>query len=1036
MCLSRSPPIFTNSLVVSLISLLCKLNGCLLPLHSEQAAATTLGYTAASWAEDWDDLQQAAAARGGRENGQKQQRQQQQRQGLQVGPKQDADLLEALKRKQPDQQYKRMQRQRQGLPAFDMKQQIIDTVAANQIVVLSGETGCGKTTQVPQFIFDGAVSSGKGSACNIICTQPRRISAMSVAERVASERTERVGATVGYSIRLEAKTSAATRMLFCTTGILLRRLSEDPDLQDPPVSHIFVDEVHERSEESDFLLMVLRDLCKRQPSVHLVLMSATLNSQLFQGYFGPGTPIITIPGRTHPVTEIFLEDAIDVTRHGINKGMEWARKGRQPERQTFDPVTNKRIDPRTLPDMDLTEEELGLRYGGYQSTTITALKDLDHEAIDYELIRDLVLWIMETEADVNALPKNRQGIWGKEWNAADSDEEIGGAVLVFLPGLKEIMTAYELLLAAAVFQRGNAKDWVLPLHSTLSSEEQKRIFNRPPPGTTKVVLATNIAETSITIDDVVFVIDSGRMKETRYDASRKMASLEECLVSKANAKQRAGRAGRVRPGLAIHLFTSFTGSGMPQQQLPEIQRVPLEQLCLRIKILGYGDSIQTVLNKLVEPPDPKAVRASIGSLIELQALTSHKTGEDLTALGHHLAKLPVDARIGKMLIYGAMFQCLDPVLTIAAALSYRSPFVAPLDKRKMADEAKMSFKTADSDHLTIWTAYREWNEQPSRNDKGDFCRKYFLSYKSMETLAQMKRQFVELLSDAAFVPSGLHARRVEAAGRPNSRERNGGGNGNRNGNGKGGGGKGGGGKGGGGGGGGTDGGGGGDGAGGRRGQGHTDGCAEVLAWANEERDNVALIKSVLCAALYPNVIKITIPEGRPVKSAFDLKFHTREPAGQGGGNGGGVPGSGGGQQQGGKNKKNKKGGGGSKLEQQMEQCQVFMHPTSVNGKKEVVSFGDAGFMVFLEQMETTKVYIRDCTAITAYPLLLFGGSLQVKVVGGTPRHTHLASPCSTPTVCPSVPTGTSTGILTSCLPACISLFRVRYGRQQRRSIRG
>eukprot|EP01043_Picozoa_sp_COSAG02_P052520 COSAG02_NODE_5671_length_4141_cov_10.012123_2_plen_881_part_01 len=855
-----------------------------------------------------------------------------------TGPKQDADLLEALKKKQNDPGYKRMQRQRQKLPAFDMKQHIVDTCEANQVVVLSGETGCGKTTQVPQFILDAAISGGRGSRCNIICTQPRRISAMSVAERVASERADRLGATVGYSIRLEAKTSAATRMLFCTTGILLRRLAEDPELQDPPVSHVIVDEVHERSEESDFLLMVLRDLCKRQPSISLVLMSATLNSQLFQGYFGPTTPIITIPGRTHPVTEIFLEDAIEVTRHGINKSMDWARKGRQPERQDFDPVTNKRVDPRTLPDMDLTEEELGLRYGGYQGTTTKALKELDHDAIDYELIRDLVLWIMETEADVNTLPKNRQGIWGKQWNAAADDEagqaeELGGAVLVFLPGLKEIMTAYELLLEAAVFQRGSAKDWVLPLHSTLSSEDQKRIFNRPPPGLTKVVLATNIAETSITIDDVVFVIDSGRMKETRYDPSRKMASLEECLVSKANAKQRAGRAGRVRPGLAIHLFTSFTGSQMPRQQLPEIKRVPLEQLCLRIKILGYGDSIQTVLNKLVEPPDPKAVRASIHSLVQLQALTSNKVGEDLTALGHHLAKLPVDARIGKMLIYGAMFQCLDPVLTIAAALSYRTPFVAPFDKRMLADEAKMSFKTADSDHLTIWAAYREWNRQPSRNDKGDFCRKYFLSYKSMETLAQMKRQFVELLSDASFVPSGLHARRIEAAGRPNSRERTGD-RGKANGADKP------------------------RGRGSDKPHGHTDGCAEVLSWANEQCDNIALIKSVMCAALYPNVIKIKMPDnGRPVRSAFDIKFHTREPASQMSNSESDR--SGGLQQQGGggKGKKNKKDKGGSKLDQQMEQCEVFMHPSSVNGKKEVVSFGDAGFMVFLEQMETTKVYI-------------------------------------------------------------------------------
>ena len=261
------------------------------------------------------------------------------RQQQQTGPQQDAALLSALQRKQAEPKYKQMQRQRRGLPAYDMQQHIVDTVKASQVVVLSGETGCGKTTQVPQFIYDDAVSGGNGSHCNIICTQPRRISAMAVAERVASERTERVGATVGYSIRLEAKTSTATRILFCTTGILLRRLSEDPELEDPPVSHLIVDEVHERSEESDFLLMVLRDLCRRKKTLHLVLMSATLNAELFQKYFGAGTPKIEIPGRTHPVTELFLEDALEVTRHGINKSADWARKGREPERLEFDPTT-------------------------------------------------------------------------------------------------------------------------------------------------------------------------------------------------------------------------------------------------------------------------------------------------------------------------------------------------------------------------------------------------------------------------------------------------------------------------------------------------------------------------------------------------------------------------------------------------------------------------------------------------------------------------------------------------------------------------
>jgi HrpA-like RNA helicase len=891
---------------------------------AQRKSAVNLGYDADVWAEEWGTPGGAESAAAGEARG----AQPQSGRSREPGAAADARLLADWQRKQREPAYQKMQAQRRGLPAHAQAEQLVETIQGARVVVCSGETGCGKTTQVPQFVLDDAVKNGRGGSCNIICTQPRRISAMAVADRVANERSERTGQTVGYSIRLEAKTSAATRLLFCTTGILLRRLSEDPDLVDPPVSHIFVDEVHERSEESDFLLMVLRDLILRKPGLKLVLMSATLNSELFRTYFGPQTPIVTIPGRTFPVTELFLEDALEVTEHGVSMAADWAKKRGGGGGRGGMQGGGEAQSVHDIPDMECTEAQLAGRYQGYSPNTITSLSKLDTEAIDYDLIRDVVLWIMETNADVQSLSTQRRGVWGKE-RTKDEKQKGGskdGAILVFLPGLKEIMSAHETLADCAVFQQGANRDWLLPLHSTLSSEDQRKIFNRPPPGVTKVVLATNIAETSITIDDVVFVVDTGRMKETRYDPDRKMASLEECLVSRANAKQRAGRAGRVRPGLAIHLFTSHTAVRMPHQQLPEIKRVPLEQLCLRIKVLGFSGGIRTVLvstthtvlllspfrcvridlilrvtvcaracvlpglgqNKLVEPPDPQAVAASIASLEELQALrVVHPAGrpleEELTALGHHLARLPVDARIGKMLIYGAMFCCLDPVLTIAAALSYRSPFVAPFDKRDQADAAKMSFATegtvvcthcelrlpaasesdriythvcvcvcvcayvcvhvtSGSDHLTLWTAYREWDKLSMR-DKFGFCRDNFLSHKSLQMLSQMKRQFLELLSDSNFVPSGLHSRKVEAAGKmpPGQWARQ-----NRQG----------GGSGGGGGGGGCyncgqsghiardcpkakTGGSGGGGRGGLR-----DGCADVLGWANEQAENVSLIKSV------------------------------------------------------------------------------------------------------------------------------------------------------------------------------------------------
>ena len=216
--------------------------------------------------------------------------------------------------------------QREALPAFGHRAELLRAIAAHQVVVIEGSTGCGKTTQVPQFVLEEAAAEGR--PCSVLCTQPRRISAMSVAERVAAERGERLGAAVGYSIRLESKSSAATCLLFCTTGILTRRLKDDPDLEG--VTHVFVDEVHERSMESDFLLMVLRDLLRRRPSLRLCLMSATLDASLFSDYFARGgkpVPTVKMPGRAFPVAALYLEDAIELVGHAVQPGADWAKRG-------------------------------------------------------------------------------------------------------------------------------------------------------------------------------------------------------------------------------------------------------------------------------------------------------------------------------------------------------------------------------------------------------------------------------------------------------------------------------------------------------------------------------------------------------------------------------------------------------------------------------------------------------------------------------------------------------------------------------------
>ncbi|KAI8853715.1 P-loop containing nucleoside triphosphate hydrolase protein [Chytridium lagenaria] len=318
--------------------------------------------------------------------------------------------------------------------------------------------------------------------------------------------------------------------------------------------------------------------------------------------------------------------------------------------------------------------------------------------------------------------------------------------------------------------------------------------------------ATNVAETSITIDDVAFVIDTGRMKETRFDPSKGMASLEECWVSRANAMQRRGRAGRVQEGTCVHLFTSHKFKNMLlEQQPPEIHRVPLEQICLRIKILPFLEGrIEQVLSKVIEPPSTESVRAAISSLRVLQALTKE---EDLTPLGFHLGRLPVDVRIGKLILFGSIFKCLDPILTIASAMSVKSPFVAPFEKREEADEKKQQFATSISDHLTLLTAYNNWLVERRNGFANErrFCYDNFLSGKTFSMIASVKRQLAELLCEIGFVKGVVRAREME-----------------------------------------------------RRGGRQSDGVAAAVGEDSGPPD-FEMIKALMVSALYPNVIKLEAP---------------------------------------------------------------------------------------------------------------------------------------------------------------------------------
>ncbi|KAK6126529.1 hypothetical protein DH2020_039733 [Rehmannia glutinosa] len=589
---------------------------------------------------------------------------------------------------------------REKLPALKAKSEFLKAVAENQVLIVSGETGCGKTTQLPQFILEEEISSLRGAKCSMICTQPRRISAISVAARVSAERGEKLGDTVGYQIRLESKRSAQTRLLFCTTGVLLRQMVQDPNLTG--ITHLLVDEIHERGMNEDFLLIILRDILPRRPDLRLILMSATINADLFSKYFG-NAPTIHIPGFTFPVKEFYLEDVLRKLATISNQSSTIFGKFKKSSATTG----NADIDAL---------------YKGYSASTRKSLG-----------IGQILSWTWDlyVEATIEHICR-REG---------------SGAILVFLTGWDDISKLLDKLKANNIVGDPN-KFLVLPLHGSMPTINQREIFDRPPPDVRKIVLATNIAESSITIDDVVYVVDCGKAKETSYDALNKLACLLPSWISKASAHQRRGRAGRVQPGVCYRLFPKLIHDAMPQYQLPEMLRTPLQELCLHIKSLQLG-GISTFLAKALQPPDPLAVENAIELLKTIGALDDR---EELTPLGRHLSTLPLDPNIGKMLLMGSVFQCLDPALTIAAALAYRQPFVLPINKKEEADDAKRSFAgDSCSDHIALLKAFEGWKDAKRSRKEKAFCWENFLSPVTLQMMDDMRNQFLDLLAGIGFV---------------------------------------------------------------------------------------------------------------------------------------------------------------------------------------------------------------------------------------------------------------------------------------------
>jgi ATP-dependent helicase HrpA len=542
------------------------------------------------------------------------------------------------------------------LPVVQRREDIAKAIRDNQVVVLCGETGSGKTTQLPKICLE----LGRGVAGMIGHTQPRRIAARSVAVRVAEELGTQMGRFVGYKVRFGDETSDQTYVKLMTDGILLAETQGDRDLYQ--YDTLIIDEAHERSLNIDFLLGYIRQLLPRRPDLKVIITSATINPRQFSEHFNDA-PVIEVSGRVYPVEVRYHAPVVEV-----------------------------------LPDGDYEDEDQGIEHA-----LIRAVDEIAREP-----------------------------------------GEIGsGDILVFLSGEREIREAAEDLR-----KHHPPNTEIIPLYARLTAAEQMKVFEKH--DKRRIVLSTNIAETSLTVPGIRSVIDTGLVRMSRYSARTKVQRLPIEPISKASADQRKGRCGRVGPGLCIRLYSEEDFSARADFTEPEILRTNLASVILQMKSLRLGEPEHF---PFVEPPDSRMIADGVDTLVELGAIepeTSKRPGE-LTPLGRDLAKLPIDPRVGRMILGATRENCLREVLIIAAALSVQDPRERPLDKQNAADEAHARYRDETSDfvaYLNLWKFFHEQQEKLSASRLRKFCHQNFLSFIRMREWIDIHRQLRELLLDS------------------------------------------------------------------------------------------------------------------------------------------------------------------------------------------------------------------------------------------------------------------------------------------------
>ncbi|MEE8431528.1 MAG: ATP-dependent RNA helicase HrpA [Candidatus Desulfatibia sp.] len=548
-----------------------------------------------------------------------------------------------------------------ALPITAKKDEIIDAVANNPVVIISGETGSGKTTQIPKFCLD----AGRGIDGKIGCTQPRRIAATTVSHRIAQELGELPGQSVGYKIRFQDKTGPDAYIKIMTDGILLAETQNDPYLTE--YDTIIVDEAHERNLNIDFILGFLKTLLKRRKDLKVVITSATIDTEKFSKAFDRA-PVIEVSGRMYPVEVRYHPHASE-----------------------------------TADDDDPAHIEM----------TVRALDQLQRESPFGD-----ILIFMPTEQDIR---ETRETIAGRRYkNVA-----------------------------------------VLPLFARLSAAEQSKVF--APASARKIIIATNIAETSITIPGIKYVIDTGLARISRYTPRSRTTSLPVTAISQSSAEQRKGRCGRVENGVCIRLFSEEDFHTRPLFTLPEILRANLAEVILRMIALKFGDISDF---PFIDRPDPKSIRDGFDLLVELGAIApvlkpeaaGDKYSYKLTKTGRLMAKIPVDPRLSRMLLEARAQGCLDEMTVIAAALSIQDPRERPSEKAEAADQAHKTLRDSSSDFITllnIWNQYHQvWNSQKTTGQSfkqvKKFCKAHFLSFKRMREWFDIHGQLTQILKDYRF----------------------------------------------------------------------------------------------------------------------------------------------------------------------------------------------------------------------------------------------------------------------------------------------